>query len=503
MKFKFLVGALFLLPSLNILAAPWVELDDLALRNDIQFLADSGIITAPVTTYPLMWNAIMPDVLSAERQVLTNEQLLALNNVKRNFRQASSNTHVSRVKVYAAADERRFSSFGNNDFDQGNIALSQQYLGTDFAGKIQVNYRAGLGDDGINRGNDINIDGSYLAYKMGNWILTAGAIDRWWGPGVDTSLIMSTNARPLPALSLTRDSSEAFETPWLSWLGTWTLTAQMAQMESERHIPDALLWSTRATVRPFRGLEIGTSWSFQWAGEGQPGSIKDFFDILLGGLECANDEPNCDSELNTYKGNHLAGYDVRWSDTLFDVPYAVYTQVIGEDGSPNGLITDKASMYGAEIRFSAFEQSFMTNIEFSDTQVSCGGDEDTSQNCFYEHGDYKSGYRYYRRSIGSTYDNDAKTVVMTVLAQFKSGNSLQVKLRKAELNTNNSDRYPNDPNMGNTVSKVAEDLLQLDTQYRFYMLNSRFTAGAILSQSTIANVKDNSLDAYIKWEYRY
>jgi len=504
MKFKFLVGIAFLFPYFNLLAAPWVELDDFSLRNDIQLLADSGIITAPVTTYPLMWNAIIPDILSAEPSGLTNSQLIALNNVKRNFRHASSNTHVSRIKVYGATNERRFSSLGNSDYDPGNVALSQQYLGTDFAGKIQINYRAGLDQDNdINQGNDFNLDGSYLAYKMGNWVLTAGAIDRWWGPGVDTSLIMSTNARPLPALSLTRDSSEAFETPWLSWIGPWTLTAQMAQMESDRHIPDALLWSTRATIRPFRGLEIGTSWSFQWAGEGQPGSIKDFFDILFGGLECANDEPNCDSELNTYKGNHLAGYDIRWSDTLFDVPYAVYTQVIGEDGSPNGLITDKASMYGAEIRFSAFEQSFMTNIEFTDTQVSCGGDEDTSQNCFYEHGDYKSGYRYYRRSIGSTYDNDAKTIVMTILAQFKSGNSLQVKLRKADLNTNNRDRYPNDPNMGNTVSKVAEDILELDTQYRFYMFNSRFTAGAILTNSTIAGVDDNSVDAYLKWEYRY
>ena len=65
---------MLLKPSLAILsllflnssfAAPWVEPDDLALRNDIQLLADIGLLTAPVTTYPLMWNAIKDDILSA------------------------------------------------------------------------------------------------------------------------------------------------------------------------------------------------------------------------------------------------------------------------------------------------------------------------------------------------------------------------------------------------------------------------------------------------------
>ena len=504
--------ALFSLFFLNAsFAAPLVEPTDLALRNDIQLLADSGIITAPVTTYPLMWNAIKDDIMSANISLLNDAQVQALNHVRYNFRYASGKQNITKKSIYLASNANRFTSYGNDNFDHGNIELSDEFFVGNLAGKIQVNYRLGLDDiPELNQGNDINIDGSYLAYKLGNWVLSAGAIDRWWGPGIDTNLIMTTNSRPLPAMSITRDNSNAFVTPWLSWIGPWTLTAQMAQLESDREVPDTLMWSTRATIRPFRGLEIGTAWSFQWAGEGQPSSMKDFFNILTGGNECTSEDEACNpSQL----GNHLAGYDVRWSDRMFGLSYAIYLQTIGEDKSPNALITDKADMYGIETRFTLFNQRILANLEYTDTQVACTGGS-PALNCFYEHTEYKSGYRYYRRTIGSTYDNDAQTLVATFLIQTTAGNSWQLKFRKVQLNTDNIDLYPDDINMGNPVSKVAEDVLQFDGQYKFIALDSRFTLGIIVTNSTFAN-KESTLsndsdnedgtefDTYVKWEYRF
>lgn len=506
----------FLNPSF---AGPWVEPNDLALRNNIQLLADAGIITAPVTTYPLMWNAIKRDIMSAKISMLNEAQVQALNHVRFNYRYASSKQSITKSSIYLASDQNRFTSYGNDNFDQGNIESSNEFFVGNLAGKLQVNYRIGLNDNPeLIQGSNLNIDGSFLAYKLGNWVVSAGAIERWWGPGIDTNLIMTTNSRPLPAISLTRDNSNAFETPWLSWIGPWTLTAQMAQLESARAVPDTLMWSTRATIRPFRGLELGAAWSFQWAGEGQPGSMKDFFKILFGGQECARDLPDCDPTLNTYQGNHIAGYDVRWSDTVFNLPYAIYYQTMGEDGSPNnGIITDKAHTAGVESRFTLFKQHIFANIEYTDTQVACSGDS-SALNCFYEHGTYKSGYRYYRRTIGSTYDNDAQTLVATFLIQTTAGNSWQLKFRKAQLNTDNIDRFPDDINLGNPVSKVAEDVLQFDGQYKFIAFDSRFTLGLILTNSSFANNGDdssinsndnviyqdgNEVDAYVKWEYRF
>ncbi|WP_057832476.1 capsule assembly Wzi family protein [Colwellia sp. TT2012] len=497
-------------------AAPWVEPDDLALRNDIQLLADIGLITAPVTTYPLMWNAIKDDILSANTYLLSDEEIQALAHVRYNYNYASGKQNITKKTIYLASSQNRFTSYGNDHFDQGNIELSDEFFIGNLAGKLQVNYRLGLDDTpDLNQGSDLNLDGSYLAYKLGNWVLSAGAIERWWGPGIDTNLIMTTNSRPLPAISITRDNSKAFETPWLSWIGPWTLTTQMAQLEASREVPDTMMWSTRATIRPLRGLEIGGSWSLQWAGEGQPSSFSDFFKAITGGQECANGKPICDPSMLTQLGNHLAGYDARWSDTLLGLPYALYFQTIGEDSPEGGLITDKADMYGIETRFTLFNQRIMTNLEFTDTQVACNRSGPSPElNCFYEHITYKSGYRYYRRTIGSTYDNDAKTLVATFLIQTKAGNSWQLKFRKAQLNTDNSDWYPDDIHMGNTVSQVAEDVLQFDGQYKFIAFDSRFTLGVIVTNSKFANNEGSissesndedgtEFDAYVKWEYRF
>jgi hypothetical protein len=517
MLFKPSLAILLLLFIPTTFSAPWVEPNDLALRNDIQLLADAGIITAPVTTYPLMWNAIKRDILSAKTYLLNDEQKQALNHVIYSYKYASSHQNITKKSVYLATSEKRFTSYGNDDFDQGNIELSDEFFVGNLAGKLQVNYRLGLDDNPeLNQGSEFNLDGSYLAYKLGNWVLSAGAVDRWWGPGIDTSLIMSTNARPLPAMSISRDNSDAFSTPWLSWIGPWTFTAQMAKLEEKREVSDALMWSTRGTFRPLRGLEFGVSWSLQWAGEGQPSSFGDFFKAITGGQECANGESTCDPSSLTQLGNHIAGYDIRWSDTVFDLPYALYYQTIGEDSPDGGLITDKANMYGIESRFTLFDQRILANLEFTDTQVACNRSGTSSElNCFYEHDTYKSGYRYYRRTIGSTYDNDAQTLVATFLIQTTANNSWQIKIRKANLNTDNTDWYPDNIYMGNTVSQVAEDILQLDTQYQFIALDSRFTLGIIVTNSSFANNKNSSLeedpiyedgtefDAYLKWEYRF
>ena len=496
------------------IASPWIDPNDLNLRNDIQLLADSGIITAPVTTYPIMWNAIKDDIMSVNTDLLSDEQVHALMHVKFSFKYVSRKRNITEQSVFIASNANRFTSYGNNNFDKGNLKTSNEFLSGNLAGKLQINYRIGLNSNSeLNQGSDLNLDGSYLAYKLGNWVLSAGTIQRWWGPGIDTNLIMTTNSRPLPALSITRDNSKAFETPWLSWIGPWTLTAQMAQLEESRAVSNTLLWSARGTFRPINGLELGASWSLQWAGNGQPSSVGDFFKALTGGQECANGELDCDPSMLTQFGNHIAGFDARWSGKVFDLPYALYGQIIGEDSPDGGLITDKADLYGIETRFTLFDQRIMTNIEYTDTQVACAGRNSTYLNCYYEHGIYESGYRYYRRSLGSTYDNDAQTLVATFLIQTTSDNSWQVKLRKAQLNTDNIDRSPENINKGNTVSKIAEDIFQFDGQYKFIAFKSRFTLGVIVTNSSFINNVSNDnenedkdgteFDAYLKWEYRF
>jgi len=504
MKFRYLL-CLFLLGFKPVcgISSSWVPMDDLGLRADIQLLADAGVLSAPITTYPLMWESLALDIEQADINSLTVSQRMALTNLRTTLND-SLKLHQTDLTAYASSQSRRFTSFGHNDFDKHRLSLSHTYTSNNWVGHLQVNHRPDIDEtDAINDGQDNTLDGSYLGVKLGNWVLTAGAIERWWGPGIDTSLILSNNARPLPAIAITRNSSTAFESAWLSWIGPWTFTTQMSRLESDRVISEPLLWLARGTFRPLRGLEIGISRAYQWGGEGQSESLSAFWDGVIGETECTRNAETCSDERRTNAGNQLAGYDFRWSDTLVGIPYALYAQTIGEDSNAKANIVDKAYLFGLEFRFLIGEQRFWTSLEYSETLVSCLGGREELKNCFYEHSDYESGYRYYRRSIGSTYESDAKTLVLTLLAQLSNGNSWQLKLRRANLNDDNNDKFPNDPNLGNTVSKVAEEFHQADIQYRFSLQQSQVTLGLLFNDSTIESVSDSDQEAYLKYQYQF
>ncbi len=53
---------LWLLLTCNVLAGPSIAPGDLALRQDIQRLADHGALSGPVTTWPLSWGPILSDL---------------------------------------------------------------------------------------------------------------------------------------------------------------------------------------------------------------------------------------------------------------------------------------------------------------------------------------------------------------------------------------------------------------------------------------------------------
>tara|TARA_Y100000780_G_scaffold58144_1_gene50437 strand:+ start:120 stop:1625 length:1506 start_codon:yes stop_codon:yes gene_type:complete len=500
--------------SASVTAEPWVKPDDYGLRADIQQLADAGVILAPVTTYPLMWKSFIGELESSKLELLSPSLQDALLRVKHRYKSENSSSHSVQLSAFAASDPIIATSFGATNTQESELSAAYAYLGDNFAAKVAINYRndgkqclvdgkttddIATNEQALEDCNDTSFDDSYLAYRLGNWIFRAGAVEQFWGPGVDNSLIMSGNAKPLPALSVTREQSTAFETPWLSWLGQWSFTAQMAKLESTRVIPDALLWSSRVNFRPMQQLEIALSWSAQWAGEGQPSSAGDFIDVITGQTNCIDGNENCDSSLETKIGNQLAGIDVRWSDTLFSHPYAIYASTIGEDASSQFKPADRAYLFGVQTTQRIYNQNVLVNVEYIDTGVSCSA-ESTSENCYYEHSDYKSGYRYHGRTIGSTFDNDAQSVVLTLLGQLSNGDDWQVKLRSVDYNSDNLDRYPSNPDLGNTITKTGYNSKQVELRYRQLAMGGRLTLGAFASNNDGA---ENDTSAFAKYEYNF
>lgn len=57
---------LLALVASSAVAGPYIPAGDLALRHDIQRLADYGIITGPISTWPLAWGPILNDIRNAK-----------------------------------------------------------------------------------------------------------------------------------------------------------------------------------------------------------------------------------------------------------------------------------------------------------------------------------------------------------------------------------------------------------------------------------------------------
>jgi hypothetical protein len=124
-------------------AEPWIDTSNLALRTEIQYLADHGLIKAPVNTWPLMWAAIEPDLRAIDASQLDATGLNAWQDVMRhlNFSQKS----VSSASITVANDDNRFAGFGDEYRDKNTVALSYSTMGDRWALKLKPSWVAGPG----------------------------------------------------------------------------------------------------------------------------------------------------------------------------------------------------------------------------------------------------------------------------------------------------------------------------------------------------------------------
>lgn len=476
-------------------AAPWVDTSDIYLRADIQALADEGVITMPVNTYPLMWSGIGVDLNKVEPSTLTPALADAFARVNFYYQNAIQNHGNTSLKVVAATDPARFQHYGSDYREQGELKASHEYVGERFAFKVAASANYDPLDD-----KEFRFDDSYIAMVIGNWMVTAGAMEQWWGPGFDSGLHKSNNGRPIPSVMLSRNNAAAFETPWLSWIGPWTLTTGISRLEEERAVANPLLWNFRGTIKPLRQLEMGLSWTTMFCGEDQECGLSTLWDAIAGNTTCVNGEASCDPALESKIGNQMAGFDIRYADTWFDIPVGIYLERTCEDSSgpmPWDL-ADCAKMFGVDTRVDFEHSQYKLFFEYSDTMVACG-ENLNAFNCFYEHGDYQSGSRYYGRSLGSTYDSDAKVYVLGLIGQFANSRGITSILRYAQLNNDGVNRggawAPQPP---------KEDLLMLELSYRMPIWKGMMSIGGTVSQSEFDTAdKDTDATLFGSYEYRF
>jgi hypothetical protein len=471
-------------------ASPVAPLGDMQLRHDLQLLNDSGVTNIPLTAWPVAFGDVQAALGETDLRTLSPQTRSAYDRVRDRLRWELETDSIGvKLGLSGASNPRIIRTFENTPRDEGEVRAELSWLGERFSMNLAASYVENPLD-----GEEFRPDGTYLGVALGNWMVTAGWQERWWGPGRDGSMILSTNARPRPGVTLQRNNSMPFKTKWLSWMGPWTFTTFMDHLDDEREITNGLLFGMRGSFRPPNtGLEIGLSRTAQWCGDDRPCDLKTFLRMLNG-----NDNRGSGLDIEEEPGNQLGGFDIRWSLPK-EIPAALYVQLIGEDNCDGcGVIDAWLRQIGVEHWGQIGQLMHRTHFEVSESTCRRNGSFGTGEarpNCAYEHSIFKTGYRYNGRSLGHSGDGDTLSYSLGSTLVQSAGHSWNVSLRYMEINR------LGEPNPRHTLTPTPQDLIDVQISHDRMTRFGRFYAGLGYSRlDDEATASTNSdVTGFIQW----
>lgn len=461
------------LSVLQICGEPYLSPDDPFIRHEIRLLGDEGELNGLQNTWPLDLGGLYG--MRSEKTANLPHHLLD----DRISVESKSGWSPLKTTLGLSDDRVTVRGFGPEPRSSFATNASVSWMNDRFAAKLSLNSFYGMEKDWKGRKDEgLALDGSYIAARLGNWSASFGQVERWWGPGWDGSLILSTNARPIPAISIDRRVPKPFENKWLSWFGSWSFHSFIGQMEDDRDsvvdYPNHYLWGMRGEVKPtlINGLEIGFFRMLQLGGNGRTNSLKMWLDGFL----------SQDNETDTEQpGNQLAGIDLRWK--VLDLPIAIYGQVAGEDEDnffPEALFFQ----YGIEGWKNLSSSTLRIFAEYADLTSYWWTGDPRHRNITYGHHIYGEGYRYRGRPIGHWADQDSQILSFGGLLQSRDGVGWGANLRTGDLNAGplrNPNPHQGSLGLSSVSNGVTTEYFSFDLfnarQYRQYCLSVHTSLG--------------------------
>ena len=410
---KALYAAVLTTMSLPIFAQGLV-LNNEDIRTDLNWLTQQGVIQISTSTWPMSGNEIQRALSQAK--ISNNAQQKVIDSIQNALK---ADNQTAKIGLFAETDQKNIpQAFGDSTKAQYVGSLELNAGGENWDGKLRVNAEK---DPQIDNGQDVNVEGSYIAGKLWNQWLIAGQMPTYWGPGHDGSLIRGDASRPVYGFTAQRAEQKAFDTKWLSWVGPWQYQAFAGQLDDYEAIPDAKILGFRLTAQPLPYLELGASRILQWGGEGRPESWDSLWNAIKG-----NDNFN---DGDDDKSNQIAGFDGRLNlQPLLDVPVSLYGQYVGEDEA--GLLPSK-KMYlaGADFSSSYKNMPYQLYAEWADTRTN--GD---AKGISYSHYIYQDGYYQHGFPLGHAMGGDGEMISMGGDIRFDVMNRLSGRVMYAKVN---------------------------------------------------------------------
>jgi hypothetical protein len=385
-------------------ASPWAEVGDAQLRSDIEILAAAGLIDDITTQWPLPWGGVLSRLESQSMDSQPEYVRAAAQRVEKKGRAAIA---VDRAHYAVTSDVtndpaviRGFDALGREDV-QGQV--SGEWIGENSAIRLQI------GAQSLNRFDHQVLvpDGSYLMQRVGNALLYAGYITHWWGPGWDSALSLSNNARPFPHVGITRMDTAPFASPWLSWLGPWQAEFLVGLLDGPRLARNTLFDGTRVSFNPLPGLEVALARSQELCGSNQPATA--YFDGIHPCEPFAEYFNVRNDPSHPSKSKDEVNIDLRYTSSFAGISYALYTQEMNRDTGPF-VHSDTSHLFGASAWVPVHGTAVQFTAEYADTistQDFLSFNRDFYGQTYWDY-KYQDGWQYRGRTLGSSLDTDSR-----------------------------------------------------------------------------------------------
>jgi len=451
-------------------ASPWASPDNLLFRHDLQILVDSGALNIPISTWPLAWGDIAYNLTKNESEMSLIE-ITSFQRIKDALIEAEMGGLGGQTEIKVAKNPNQMTWFNDSVTNTKSVGAQSSYLSKNLALNIKVDKIPGK----------TLMDESYLAIARGNYSLTLGSKKNWWGPGWDSSLVLSSNARPIRGLSIERNFSDPFESAFLKWIGPWDLSVIIGELDSNRSISDPKFFGMRFGFRPTSSLELGLSRTSLFCGENLSCGFSTFTDMLID----KNDD-----------GYNAVGIDFRSSHKMKNIPFAVYGQLMGEP------FNNAMGLFGMEtwglIDSNQQLESYRFFVEASSTSCQFYKNDSEKYGCAYRNDLYTDGYRYAGSSIGHTSDGDSMVLSLGGILVGENSQLFKSKLSLGQLNRGSINSYQlreHQTNFFNIDLGYEFDLYWFDIPLGSFDLG----VGYDMYKDKVDNTSENEPRIYVAW----
>lgn len=344
----------------------WAEAGDRQLRQDVETLKAGKFIRGPIESWPLPWSQIIDGVEKAENADVPPFVEAAAARLRARSGIASQST-VYEVDIAGTNRPALVRDFGFTARNQADVALRV----SNSLGNLHFNYGVGYRSNQI--GPDYHFEPTDLALQFSNWAIYGGYTQKWWGPGNDGALVLSTDARPFPKVGITRLNPYKPRPKFLRWIGPWRVDFFGGVLTETR--PDTknpVEFGQRFSFEPGPGLEISIQRTLLVCGDPGTAPRPPAIANQVGGGKCGAGPVG--RALFPFfggiqPGDSLAGVSVSYTTMIGVAAAKIYYDADGEDKKGVLQFDQDGQTGGASLTFPAGRNGGTLQLytEYTDT----------------------------------------------------------------------------------------------------------------------------------------